>query len=85
MATTTVRLTTQTHGALREIATKENKSIQAVLDRIVGEYQDRQMLIEGNRAWAALRADPVAWAEELKERALWDQTLMDGLEPEDAV
>jgi hypothetical protein len=30
-------------------------------------------------AYAALRADPDAWAEELAERALWDTTLMDGL------
>ena len=33
-----------------------------------------------NEAYARLHDDPVAWAEELAERRLWDTTLMDGLE-----
>jgi len=33
-----------------------------------------------NAAYARLRADPVAWAEELEERRLFENTLMDGLE-----
>jgi hypothetical protein len=44
------------------------------------EYR-RRMLEETNRAYAALRADPLAWAEECAERAIWDITLQDGLEP----
>jgi hypothetical protein len=34
------------------------------------------------RGWsdARLRRDPVAWAEELEERRLFENTLMDGLE-----
>jgi hypothetical protein len=38
------------------------------------------MLEEGNRAWAALKADPKAWEKEVAERAALDSTLMDGLE-----
>jgi hypothetical protein len=30
-----------------------------------------------------LRADPEAWAEERRERELWDATLMDGLDPDE--
>ena len=37
-------------------------------------------MVRVNRAYARLRADPVAWAEELEEWRLWDRTLMDGLE-----
>jgi hypothetical protein len=33
-----------------------------------------------NAAYAALRADPVAWQQELAERAAWDVTLMDVFE-----
>ena len=33
-----------------------------------------------NEAYAALKADPTAWAEELVERLLWEQTLADGNE-----
>lgn len=42
----------------------------------------RQVLAETNRAYAALRADPKAWNEERRERALWEGTLADGLESE---
>jgi hypothetical protein len=40
----------------------------------------RWMMWRFNRDYARLRRDPVAWAEELAERALWDNTLLDGLE-----
>ncbi len=40
------------------------------------------LLGETNRAYAALKADPKAWKQERGERALWDSTLADGLEPE---
>ncbi len=33
-----------------------------------------------NASFARLRRDPVAWAEELEERRLYENTLMDGLE-----
>jgi hypothetical protein len=32
--------------------------------------------------FARLQADPEAWKEELRERAIWDATLADGLEYE---
>ena len=32
-------------------------------------------------AYRALRDDPIAWAQELKERDAWEITLMDGLNP----
>ncbi len=38
------------------------------------------LLEESNKAYAALRADPEAWQEELKQRAEWDSTLQDGLD-----
>jgi hypothetical protein len=34
-----------------------------------------------NADYDALRADPEAWAEYQKELAIWDCTLMDGLDP----
>lgn len=41
------------------------------------------LLSATNRAYAILKADSQAWKEELQERALWEGTLSDGLEPED--
>lgn len=43
----------------------------------------RELLEQANRDYAALRADPEAWQAELAERALWETTLLDGLEPEE--
>lgn len=50
--------------------------------KAVEEYK-RYLLIERtNEAFAALRAQPERWAEELEERRLWNATLNDSLEEE---
>ncbi len=83
MSTTTVRLSKETHLGLRQIALTEGKSIQTVLDGLVSDYRRRRMLEEGNRAYAALRRDPEAWAEEMEERSAWETTLADGLKDDE--
>lgn len=42
--------------------------------------QDQSLLAETNAAYAALKADPAAWHEELAERELWEATLADTAE-----
>ena len=49
-------------------------------DKSADELRREDLLRRGNEAYARLRADPQAWAEELAERRLWECTLMDGLE-----
>lgn len=56
--------------------------MQAVLDEAIEKYRRDKFLDAANEAFAALRADPVAWKAEEEERALWDRTLSDGLEDE---
>lgn len=56
--------------------------IPSLLEKIVAKARQRQIMEESNKAWAELRADPVAWEEELAERKLWEATLMDGIEDE---
>jgi hypothetical protein len=79
MATTTVRVSRITHAALTALADEEDVSIQAVLERLVSEYQKKRLLELGNEAYARLRNDPDAWTEEINERRIWDATLSDGL------
>jgi predicted transcriptional regulator len=81
MRSTTVRITEDTHRALRELAQWTNEPMQQVLARAVEAYRREQLLHEVNASFAALRADPEAWAEEEADRALWDATLADGLGP----
>lgn len=54
--------------------------MQQVLDQALELYRRQRILEETNAAYAALRADPAAWAEVEAERRAWDATLADGLE-----
>lgn len=50
-----------------------------ILDKAIDAYWRCQFLEEVNASFAALRANPNAWREELAERAEWDATLADGI------
>ena len=49
-------------------------------NKLLSQSEQDQFLDAANAAYAALKNDPVAWQEELEERALWDRTLGDGIE-----
>ena len=78
----TVRISPQSWGALRELATRLGEPMQLVLDRAVECFRREQFLREVNEGFARLKSDPDAWAEELAEREAWDATLADGLNKE---
>ena len=84
MRTTTespnIRISPKSKVALRELAKRAGKPMQAILDEAIDQYSRDKFLDEVNAAYARLRADPKAWKEELAERKEWDGTLMDGLE-----
>jgi hypothetical protein len=80
MASTTIRVTDQTHMLLRELSATTGEPLGRVAERAVDHYRRELFFAEFNKAYAKLRADPVAWAEELAERALWETTLADGLD-----
>ena len=68
---------------LKELAEQTGQTMMEVLDMALDAYR-RKVFFEGlNADYAALRADPEAWAEELAERKLWEATLMDGLDPDE--
>ncbi len=79
---TTVRIGTQTHTKLKELADASGESMSAVLDKAVEIYRRERFLQEVNRAYASLRDDKEAWQDELEERRVWDVTLADGQVPE---
>lgn len=80
MATTTIRVSTETRELLNRLARSSGTSMQYVLDTALEQYRRRQFLEALNTAYAALQADPRAQAEEAEELAAWDGTLLDGLE-----
>ena len=54
------------------------------LDRSQEKCSRERIFQEADKAYAKLQADPKAWHEELKERALWETTLLDGWEDENS-
>jgi len=64
---------------LEELAADANESVDSILGKALAEYRRKRFFDTLNAQYAALRADPEAWSEELAERAAWDATLGDGL------
>ena len=82
---TTVRISEQAHRSLRELAAQSGEPMQTVLDKAIEEHRRRKFLAECHAAYTALQQDAPAWAEYQAELAVWDVTLGDGLDPEDAL
>jgi predicted transcriptional regulator len=81
MSTPTIPISEASRQLLCELAEQTGQSMTDILDKALGAYRRQLFFEQLNAGYAALRADPQAWAEELQERKLWDATLMDGLDP----
>ena len=77
---TTVRVRPEAHQALREMSKSRGVPITQLVDEAIERLRREEFFRQFNEAYARLREDPEAWAEELAERRLWDTALMDGLE-----
>lgn len=82
MGSTTVRVNVEVRAKLQRMAAGYCEPMQDILAKAVEAYRRQRMMELANEQYAALRADPEVWAEILAERAVWDVTLMDGLEDE---
>ncbi len=82
-ASSMVRISEKANGILRRIADEDSKTLQAVLDDALQEYEKQRFFRNLNAAYQALRDDPKAWAQELQERAQSAGTLMDGLDTDE--
>src|SRR5262249_17523502 len=70
----------KTQRILRTLADQTGQTETEILDKAVDAYYRKVFFEQLNDHYAALRANPEAWAEELAERKLCDATLMDGLD-----
>ena len=82
-ANKTIRVDARTHETLRRIASEEQRSMGSVSAEAVAHYEKERFWRQLEEDMARLRADPVAWQEYQDEIAIWDATLMDGLEDEE--
>ena len=78
--TSNVRISPRTHALLRQLAKEADESMQAILDRAIERYRRETFLRAANADYAALKRNPKAWKDEMRERKIWEQTLADGLD-----
>ncbi len=76
-----VSVSETTLARLEEMASWVGVSIAEILERTVKEQYDRRFWDAVNAGYAAMRADPSVWADIESERRLWENTLLDGLDP----
>jgi predicted transcriptional regulator len=81
-ATTSIRVSRETHQRLKEIAEKEQRSLGDVLDAAIAQYREHQFRRAVHESFRSLREDPAEQGAYLQDMAAWDVTLMDGLENE---
>lgn len=78
MSTIQVRISENTHTAIREISRQIGESMQSVVERAVERYRRELFLNSLNRDFDELRNDEAAWRDELDERGIWEVTIADG-------
>ncbi len=83
MSGATVGISDASYQILKELAEQTGQTMLDVLDHALDTYRRKVFLDAVNAGYAALKADPEAWAEHLAERKIWDATLMDGLDPDE--
>jgi predicted transcriptional regulator len=78
MATPTIRISKTTHKLLRNLASQDNISMQAIVEHAVENYRRLRFLEGLSSDFASLRENNENWHDELQERQEWDITLGDG-------
>ena len=75
-----VRVDRDTYDRLVELAREADISLARLIAHSIDVYDRVTMAEESNVAYARLREDPDAWADWQSELAVWDATLLDGLD-----
>lgn len=83
MSDSTVCLSERARQTLREMAEQTGQPMQDILEKALEDYRRKLFLDAVNAGYAALRADPQAWAEIEAERQSMAGSLMDGLDPDE--
>lgn len=84
MSTQTIVISDSSHRVLQDLAHQCGQTETQVLDKALDEYRRKMFIEQVNAGYAALRADPAAWAAVEKERRAMSGCLMDGLDPKEA-
>lgn len=80
MATRLVKLRQETYDRVKELSTEYQVSMQEVVARGVAALEREEFARAFQRDFAALRADPEAWAAERAEREVLDGAIADAID-----
>ncbi|MFN2603716.1 MAG: toxin-antitoxin system protein [Gemmatimonadaceae bacterium] len=73
----TTRISEDDHRVLQTLAAQTGKQHQEILHEALDTYRRDRLLDNINSAFERLRANEKDWAQEKKERELWEATLSD--------
>lgn len=82
MPTTTIRVSKETYEQVRALAQRTGETMQEVISKAIEQYREKIFWQQVHEAYARLQQDSVAWQEEMEERRIWENTLLDGLKEE---
>jgi hypothetical protein len=82
MSSVNVRISSSSYQILKALSKGKGQSMQSVIDQAIEDLRRRKMLEATNLAFSELKADKAAWQDEVEEREIWENTLIDGVEPE---
>jgi len=75
-----VRVNETTHTAIRNLANELGESMQSIVDKAIERYKRELFLESLNQDFKKLQENEIDWENELEERRLWENTLLDGVE-----
>lgn len=78
MSSIQVRISENTHQAIKGIANETGDTMQGVVEHAIDRYKRELFLESLNRDFDSLKASDVDWTVELEERSIWEETLADG-------
>jgi predicted DNA-binding protein len=82
MGSVVVRIPSETHSRLRELADARHETIGFVISELVEDIEDRQFWERARASIMQTTQDPVAWKELRDEQRVYDHALLDGLDGE---
>ncbi len=80
MSTTSIRVEQKTHAKLAELSESQHRPIAKIVAEAVAKYDDALFWEAVDEAYERMNADSEDRAEFDAEIAVWDVTLLDGLE-----
>jgi predicted transcriptional regulator len=82
-ASTTLRVSTELHDRIAHLAKARGQRMQDVIDQAIDAWERALFWQEFESSWERIRSDPEQWAQVQAERAVWDRTLKDGIDPDE--